>query len=175
MGRDATIQVQVDYIKTLLRRGDTRSIIMGKFGAKWRKPSKNTFDRRMSMARDQLAKENKNVQKKAEEKVSEKVNGLELEILTVLERKSILAQIAKGGIPLTKPMVCNGEIVQADVIPTYTDRMNAIAELNKMDGDYAPTKTDLTSKGKQLNTAPIIIDWTTASNAAQADSNTADT
>lgn len=166
---------QIEFIKSHLRKGGKRGGILSKFVQKWPKVSERTFTRRIRIAEDELQIENKEVQKKAEEKAKKKTEELELEILTVLERKSILAQIAKGGIPLTKPMVCNGEIVQADVIPTYTDRMNAIAELNKMDGDYAPTKTDLTSKGKQLNTAPIIIDWTTASNAAQADSNTADT
>lgn len=166
---------QIEFIKSHLRKGEERAAILRKFAKKWERASRGTFDRRLKVAKDELQIENKKVQAKAEEKVGEKADELELEILTVLERKSILAQIAKGEIPLTKPMVCNGEIVQADVIPSYTDRMNAIAELNKMDGDYAPTKTDLTSKGKQLNTAPIIIDWTTASNAAQADSNTADT
>ena len=38
------------------------------------------------------------------------------------------------------------------------DPVAAIAELNKMDGAYAPTKTEVTGKdGKELNTLPPII------------------
>jgi len=48
--------------------------------------------------------------------------------------------------PLTKPMVVNGDLQLIPVVPDWMDRRNAIAELNKMEGDYAPTKIAQTNK-----------------------------
>lgn len=64
------------------------------------------------------------------------------EIMSVAERMGVLTQIARGEIPLKKPMVCDGIIQEVDVVPDWMDRKNAIAELNKMDGSYQPTKIE---------------------------------
>lgn len=61
----------------------------------------------------------------------------------VEERKEVLSQIARGEIPLKKPMVCDGDIVEVPVVPDWMDRRNAIAELNKMDGSYAAIKQNI--------------------------------
>ncbi len=66
-------------------------------------------------------------------------------ILSKIERQKILTDIALGNLKVTKPMMFMGEIIQAEVIPSHADIKNAIAELNKMDGDYAPTKIDQTT------------------------------
>ena len=53
-----------------------------------------------------------------------------------------------------------GENAPAAVITKLKlrDPVGAIAELNRMDGTYAPTKTEVTGKdGKELNTLPPII------------------
>lgn len=57
-------------------------------------------------------------------------------ILSKLERQKILSKIAKGKIPLTKHIVCDKVIQEVDIIPNWSDRVRAIAELNKMDGSY---------------------------------------
>lgn len=75
------------------------------------------------------------------------------------ERMEILTQIMRGQIPLKKPMVCDGVIEEIDVVPDWMDRKNAIAELNKMTGDYSPIKTDITSDGKAINTPAAVISF----------------
>jgi len=76
-----------------------------------------------------------------------------LGILNKMERMKILSDIAKGEIPLKKYIVADGVIQERDIVADYNDRKAAIAELNKMDGDYAPVKKDITSGGASL--API--------------------
>ncbi len=76
----------------------------------------------------------------------------ESRIISAARRMEILSDIAEGLIPLTKPMVCDGVIQEVPVVPDWMDRKNAIAELNKMTGDYSPTKIDTTIRklGKEL-------------------------
>lgn len=90
-------------------------------------------------------KKNKAIADKANKKTLAKV--AQLTILSVAQRKDILAKIALGKIPLTKPMVCDGEIKLVPVVPDWNDRKNAIAELNKMDGSYAPIKQAIEHTG----------------------------
>lgn len=92
---------------------------------------------------------NKRIVNKANQKAADKVS--EGEIASIQERMVILTKIARGEIPLTKPMVCDGVIEMVPVIPDWMDRNKAIAELNKMDGSYAPTKVE------QKNTGEIAI------------------
>ena len=39
-----------------------------------------------------------------------------------------------------QPFVVGGKIMEYPAEPSLTDKLKALAELNKMDGDYAPTK-----------------------------------
>lgn len=71
-------------------------------------------------------------------------------ILSKIERQKILTDIALGNIPLTKHIVCDGIIQEVEVVPSWGDRKAAIAELNKMDGDYAPTKTEVKQETTQV-------------------------
>jgi hypothetical protein len=77
-------------------------------------------------------------------------------IMSVEERKAILTQIGRGEIPLMKYIVCDGEIQQKEVVPTWRDRRDAVAELNKMEGDYAPLKKDITTNGDSIAPAPVF-------------------
>ena len=65
------------------------------------------------------------------------------EVMGTAERMIVLSKIARGQIPLIKPMVCDGEIQEIEVVPDWMDRKNAIAELNKMDGSYPPAKVNM--------------------------------
>ena len=89
--------------------------------------------------------------------VSMEVKALKKAILSKHERQEILTQIAKGEIPLVKHIVCDGVIQEVDVVPAWADRRAAIAELNKMDGDYAPVKKDITSGGEPIKQITGII------------------
>ena len=74
-------------------------------------------------------------------------------ILSKIGRQKILSQIALGEIPLSKYIVCNGVIQEVEVVPNWTDRKNAIAELNKMDGAYLTEDEDASD-----NTLNITIE-----------------
>ena len=89
--------------------------------------------------------------------VSMEIKALKKAILSKHERQEILTQIAKGEIPLVKHIVCDGVIHEVDVVPAWADRRAAIAELNKMDGDYAPVKKDITSGGEPIKQITGII------------------
>ena len=79
-----------------------------------------------------------------------KKEALKKAILDKHERMEILTQIARGEIPLNKHIVCDGIIQERETLPAWGDRRAAIAELNKMDGEYAPIKKDITSGGEKI-------------------------
>ena len=74
------------------------------------------------------------------------------------ERMEIPTKIARGNIKLGKPMVVDKVIQVIEVVPDYMDRKNAIAELNKMDGNYAAAKADITTTNTtpQATTAVVL-------------------
>jgi hypothetical protein len=74
----------------------------------------------------------------------------EKNILSTAERMEMLSKIAKGEVKIKKPFVIAGKIMEYPSEPDHNDRTKAIAELNKMDGSYAATKTDLTTNGKEI-------------------------
>ena len=75
------------------------------------------------------------------------------------ERMETLTMIARGKVPLKKPMVVDKEIVLIDVVPDYMDRKNAIAELNKMDGSYAPANANITTTTTNPATTAIVLNF----------------
>jgi hypothetical protein len=77
------------------------------------------------------------------------------DIMSKADRMEFLTKTAKGEIKVKKPFVVSGKIMEYPSEPDHSDRLKAIAELNKMEGDYAPTKTDITSKGEAINSDPF--------------------
>lgn len=83
-------------------------------------------------------------------------------ILTREERLEILSEIARGEQPMTKYIVVSlgdnqGSVIKERTIyPAWKDKRDAVAEINKMEGDYAPIKKDITSKGESLAPAPVF-------------------
>jgi len=73
----------------------------------------------------------------------------EKNILSTAERMEMLSKIAKGQIKIKKPFVISGKIMEYPSEPDHNDRTKAIAELNKMDGSYAATSTNITVKQEQ--------------------------
>jgi len=138
-------EVQVEFILNLLRNGGKRKDIMSKFGKKWQKSSSRTFDRRLKRAEEAMGRELKEIKEKSEQLVAEEIEARKIDIMDAIERKSILTQIARGQLPLQKAMVVDRMVEYIEVVPDWMDRKNAIAELNKMDGDYAPTKVAQTT------------------------------
>ena len=74
-------------------------------------------------------------------------------IMTADERKEYLTKIIQGKIkvPYTEIKYNSGmqafETFELVELASHTARINAIAELNKMEGDYAPTKMEHTGPG----------------------------
>lgn len=150
-------KVQVEFILDCLRKGEQRKFILGKFGKKWGSASKNTFDRRLSIAKKQLAIEQERINDKTEQNIQTAISERTVKILTSIERQEILSQIAKGEIPLSKPVGTGKDLQMIEFVPDWMDRRNAIAELNKMDGDYAPAKTEVLLTDNTLTITRKII------------------
>ena len=87
---------------------------------------------------------------------------LKTAVMSKQERLEYLTKIAKAEIKVIKPFVISGKIMEYKMEPDATERMKAIAELNKMQGDYSPIKQEHTGKnGEPLMTVPattIIIE-----------------
>lgn len=123
-----------------IKKGKPRGQVLGKAGNKWG-ISRTTFDRHWKTANEQHAE----VQRKAKEAadkvyIEESEKAARRAVMGKIERQEVLTQIARGEIPLQKPMVVDKMIEFVEIVPEWMDRKNAIAELNKMDGDYAPVK-----------------------------------
>jgi hypothetical protein len=73
----------------------------------------------------------------------------EKNILSTAERMEMLSKIAKGEVKIKKPFVIAGKIMEYPSEPDHNDRTKAIAELNKMDGSYAPAKSEVKVVGEQ--------------------------
>lgn len=149
-----TEAAQVEFIKNCLRNGMQRKDILAKFSEKWQNVAVRTFDTRLKVATAAMQAELEHINASTQIGVAAEIQSRKLKALTVAERVDILSKIALGEIPLKKPMVADGVIQEIDVVPDWDDRRAAIAELNKMSGDYAPTKTDITTNGKPLVITP---------------------
>lgn len=155
---------QVDFIVNCLRQGLQRKSILAKFGKKWQDTSERTFDRRLTEATAKFQAEQGYIQQRAEQEVAKEVEARKEAIMSAIERKEVLTKIARGEMRMKKHMVADGVIQHVDVDPDWTDRKNAIAELNKMDGAYASEKTEV-----KLIADPCVIDWTKPVDETQTD------
>ena len=137
-------QTQIDFIVDCLRKGEQRKTILGKFGKKWESVSRTTFDRRLRQAEAHVASEQQRIKEQAEQDVVKEADALKSKILTSLERQAILSDMAKGELETEVLLVTKDGIKKAKAKPTHAERRAAIAELNKMSGDYAPAKSVVT-------------------------------
>lgn len=132
-----------DYIVSQLKLGKQRGEILGKCEKTWG-TKKSTFDRMLAVAKQQHFEEQQRIQKGVEAlELQAEIERRKRDILTADERKELLTKIARGDIKFKQPFVQNGKIVEYPAEPGAGDRIKAISELNKMGGDYAPTKIDL--------------------------------
>ena len=65
-------------------------------------------------------------------------------IMSSAERMEWLTKLVDGTIKAKRPFVVGGKIMEYPEEPSHADRVRALAELNKMDGSYAPAKTETT-------------------------------
>lgn len=71
-------------------------------------------------------------------------------IMSLVERMEWLTKLVDGTIKAKRPFVVGGKIMEYPEEPSHADRVRALAELNKMDGSYAPAKQDITTNGKEI-------------------------
>jgi hypothetical protein len=108
-----------------------------------------------------IAEQRDNLKKVVEEAQKDKVAEIaQMNILTSAQRMEILSNIAQGKLKVKKPFVIGGKVLEYPSEPDHTDIKNAIAELNKMQGDYAPTKQETTLKSDKPPTKIKFIDGT---------------
>ena len=91
--------------------------------------------------------------------VSMEIKALKKAILSKHERQELLSKLATGEIRSWREVVTESGVIKLEYYSAAEAKQN-IAELNKMDGDYAPVKKDITSGGEKLAapTFEIILD-----------------
>jgi len=70
-------------------------------------------------------------------------------ILSKAERLEWLTKLVNGEIKAKVPFVIGGKIMEYPSEPSHSDRIKALGELNKMLGDYAATKQEVTVMKEQ--------------------------
>lgn len=99
---------------------------------------------------DLIAKERDILKVIVEEAQSNRVAEIaQMNIMTSVERMEFLTKMAKGEVKVKQPFVIGGKIMEYPSEPTFAERRAAIAELNKMDGSYAPTQTKIEIQKEQ--------------------------
>ena len=148
-----TKQIVIDAIIKEIEQGKTKTKILAKFGAKWR-IAPRTYDRYWKTANEQHTAKQEAIKKElAEIDKQAAIEARKKAIMTADERKEYLTKIVNGEIevPYTEVKWDKKQnkfvTIKFVELANHAARINAIAELNKMEGDYAPTKVDNTHTG----------------------------
>ena len=144
-------QIIIDFIIDHLTKGEQRAAMLVKAGKKWG-TSKSAFDRLLKIAKEQHTERQQTIKSKIaiiDEQAA--IDARKKAIMNTDERKEWLTKMIMGEMKAKRPFVIGGKIMEYPEDPSHTDRLKALAELNKMDGDYAPTKTAFTdTTGKDI-------------------------
>lgn len=130
-------ETYISFILDELRKGETSfervfELFLTKFNC-----SRPTFSKYWKQANEKHRETSQAIQiAKREQYTEHRIDDLKQGLLDLDDRKLILAEIAIG----TTQREVNGK----STLPTDSERIKAISELNRIDGDYAPTKTDIT-------------------------------
>jgi hypothetical protein len=97
---------------------------------------------------DLIAQEREKLKAIVEEAQKEKVAEIaQKRIMSSAERMEWLTKLVDGTIKAKRPFVVGGKIMEYPEEPSHSDRVKALAELNKMDGSYAPTQVNQQNTG----------------------------
>jgi len=142
-----------NIISTILNEleiGITRSACLTKYVKEWQM-SDRTFDRYWKTANEQHRKRQQEASQAADAAYIEtKVEAVKEAVMSKQERLALLTRIAKGDVRIPKdekrwnPVTGRWNKHSFLELPSHHARINAIAEMNKMEGDYAPTKNEHT-------------------------------
>ena len=140
-------QIVVDFIVSELKLGKERGEVLAKVVKKWQTTTR-TFDRYFKDAKQQHTQAANLIKDKvAKDSTIKALEAEKQQIMTVIERKKYLEGIVSGTIKVKQPFVMKDKIVEYMAEANHNERMKAIAELNKMEGDYAPTKSETNVTG----------------------------
>jgi len=143
-------QVIVDEIAKLVELGKSYTQVMAVNGRKWQMPER-TFNRYWKTANQQHTVKQQAIKEKLTAiDTAAAIEARKKAIMTADERKELLTKLITGEIKAKRPFVIGGKIMEYPEEPTHRDRISAIAELNKMDGAYAPLpkqQVDIKHKG----------------------------
>ena len=134
------ISAILEEIKQGKRSSEIFKIINKRFGTK-----NNLFYKYFKQAEDDYFKANRRLKKKIED--VDTILALEShkrDIMRSDERKEYLTKVIRGEIAIKKLIIVAGVIEYHDISPDHKERIAALAELNKMEGDYAPAKSIVT-------------------------------
>jgi len=145
----ADIYKQTEFIKDCLRKGEQRKDILQKFAKNYKVKIK-TFDTRLKEARIAIESEFKQIEQEANKGIAKQVEALKSKIMSSVERQEYLTRVLNGEIKTKVPIVIAGKIMEYPAEPSQTDKLKALAELNKMQGDYAPIRTDIKIDGEPI-------------------------
>lgn len=141
---------QIEFIKDCLREREQRKNILAKFCKVWQNTKTRTFDRLLKSAKTSLQSEFKKIDEQTDIEVGKEIKKRKIKLMSAIQRKVYLEKIATGKIkiPYTEvkwnPKLNKFETIKFKELAPHTARISAIAELNKMSGDYAPSKSILT-------------------------------
>ena len=151
-------QIIIDAIIKGIEQGKTFDTCLKLCGTKWNL-TRSTFIRRWKDANEQhIAKQCGIKSKLAIIDEQAAIEARKKAIMSADERKEYLTKLISGEIKAKQPFVIAGKIMEYPSEPNHSDRIRAIAELNKMEGDYAPTKVAQTN-GAGDDVGPTIIVW----------------
>ena len=143
-------QILIDAIIKGIEQGKDRGKLLATIAKKWQ-ISNRTFDRHWKTANEQhLVKQQAIKEKLTAIDTAAAIEARKKAIMTADERKELLTKLITGEIKAKRPFVIGGKIMEYPEEPTHRDRISAIAELNKMDGAYAPLpkqQVDIKHKG----------------------------
>lgn len=134
------ISAILEEIKQGKRSSEIFKIINKRFGTK-----NNLFYKYFKQAEDDYFKANRRLKKKIEDiDTILAVESHKRDIMRSDERKEYLTKVIRGEIAIKKLIIVAGVIEYHDISPDHKERIAALAELNKMEGDYAPAKSVVT-------------------------------
>ena len=130
--------------------------VLQQFSKVFKNDTTRTFDNRLKIARAQFDSEQELIKVEAEKGIEKEIEALKSKIMTPVERLVTLSEIARGEKEIETVFFDKGVPKKIKSKPNFNDIKGAIAELNKMGGDYAPQKTDITSGGKEIRNFNIV-------------------
>lgn len=153
----ASKQIIIDAIIREIEQGATRSKVIAKYCKKFQR-SARTIDTYWKSANEQhIAKQRVIKEELVKIDKTAAIESRKKEIMTTEERKKYLTDLILGKVTIPykevkwNPKTKKFTTIKFVELASHTARISAISELNKMEGDYAPTKVAQTdSKGDDL-------------------------